>query len=81
MVFFIFVQILIVYKQTVKTLVRCRTVCLCPTKRTLGLYGLNHIAIVHFPTMVEIIKTIFNILSFHLRFENQNVSRIRIPYN
>ena len=37
-------------KQTVKNLIRCRvlrrliwfcTVCLCPTKRTLGLYGLT----------------------------------------
>ena len=37
-------------KQTVETPIRCRflrhlvwvcTVCLCPTKRTLGLYGLN----------------------------------------
>ena len=33
------------YKQTVETLIRrliwvC-TVCICPTKRTLGLYGLN----------------------------------------
>ena len=39
------------YKQIVETLVRRRvlwrliwicTVCLCPTKRTLGLYGLSH---------------------------------------
>ena len=51
-VFFDFIQILMehsVYKQTVETLIRrcivrrlvwVSTVCLCPTKRTLGLYEL-----------------------------------------
>ena len=49
MVFFIFIQINL-FKQTVENLIRrrvlrhliwFRTVCRCPTKRTLGLYGLN----------------------------------------
>ena len=49
------------YEQTVETLVRRRrtrrliwvwTVCLCPTKRTLGLYGLNAHSPKRIPTSI-----------------------------
>ena len=54
MVFFIFIQILIDRPvKTVETLIRSRvlrrliwvyTVCICPTKMTLGIYGLIYLS-------------------------------------
>ena len=71
MVFFTFIQILIVHSvRILRRLVWVSTVCLCHRKRTLGLYGLTKTKINHENKKNNLLKSLLFISELKDRLES-----------